>query len=183
MLALLIIGAVAIRAQGTVSIWSASAPAVPRLFNDRLWRGMSAGIETSIRLPTVSAPFDLPLEFALGAEYIHPTWSSVAILDDYRGWTVRASLLWRAGDKIAPYFRLGGGASLGVRYRREVAWDSNAVRQWFPARSFIAFWSAGVRGDLVDLFTWNVEVEILAGDELMLLLPLRVGIAYRWGAR
>lgn len=182
-LAILGIGAVALHAQGAVSMWSATTPAAPRLFNDGLWRGMSAGVEASIRLPTSSVLFDLPLEFAVGAEYIRPTWSSVVLLDDYRGWTVRASLLWRAGERMAPYIRLGGGASLGERFRREVVWDSTAARRWLPARSFIAFWGIGVRGRLISSLAWYLEAELLTGDELLLLLPLRLGVSYRWGTR
>ncbi|MCS7301839.1 MAG: hypothetical protein RML15_04485 [Bacteroidota bacterium] len=180
-LAVLMSGAVAAWGQTTLSINGATAPAVAWLFNEGLWRGMLAGVEVRTVIPHQSVLFRVPLEISATVDYFRPTASTVALADDYRGWIIRGALVWQAANPVGVYLRLGGGVSVGERYRREVAWDSASAYRWFPARSFVASWGMGIQGKITRHLGWNAEAEILTGDELGLLLPLRIGIHYRWG--
>ncbi len=174
---------IALCTEGAFTLRVGSAPAAAPLFNDGLWRGACAGLESSLQLPRWSPLFNVPLSVAVGAEYFRPTASSVSLLDDYRGWVVRGSLLWYATDGISPYLRLGGGLSLGERYVRTVEWDTASPLKWHRKQSFIVFWGVGMHGMVTEHIGWNVEVECLTGDELGLLLPVRIGLVYRWSLR
>lgn len=180
---LLLTSLTAFATEGSIGIWGGSAPAAPRLFNEGLWRGACVAIESTLKLPTSSMLFDLPLSIAVGAEYIRPSASATDLLDDYRGWIVRGSLVWYASSGTAPYLRLGGGASLGERYARTVEWDTASPLQWQRRPSFAVFFGIGVQGTLAAHFGWAIEAECLTGDEVGLLLPLRLGLFYRWGAK
>lgn len=182
-LAFVVVLVVCARGQGSLGAWIGSAPSAPRLFNDGLWRGMSAGAELGVYSMPMSPLFDLPMAFAVGAEYVQPSASSVALLDDYRGWIVRCSFVWYAGTATAPYLRLGTGATLGERYRHEVERDSTSPLRWHPARAVAVFWGLGVRGILDGAIGWFAEIECTTGDQIGLLLPLRVGVNYRWSTR
>ncbi|GBD04718.1 hypothetical protein HRbin20_00287 [bacterium HR20] len=182
-LLLLLVPTIAIATEGSIGIWAGSAPAAPRLFNDGLWRGASAAVEATLKLPTTSVLFEVPLSITLGAEYVRPTATSTELLDDYRGWILRGSLVWYASGGTAPYLRLGGGASFGERYARTVEWDTASPLQWQRRPSFAVFWGIGVRGMVAQHVEWAVEAECLAGDQVGLLLPLRLGLFYRWGDR
>ncbi len=179
----LCIACAGMHAQVLLGLSVASAPSAPRLFNDGLWRGAAAGVEIAVRLPLESVLFDLPLFATLGTEYVRASASPVALLDDYRGWIFRASLMWSAGQGTAPFLRLGTGATLGERYRRNPPQDTAVMPAWYLARAPVVFWGLGVRGVIAASLGWSAEIECLTGDELGLLFPVRLGVTYRWGVQ
>ncbi|MCX7929857.1 MAG: hypothetical protein N2663_03950 [Chlorobi bacterium] len=173
--------AVAMRAQSSVGVWAGTVPSAARLFNDGLWRGTSTGIEISSKLPVLSSLVDLPVAIAAAAEYIRPTHSTVVLLDDYRGWILRGSLQWFAGSGTAPYLRLGAGITIGERVAHAIEWDSTSALTWTTTRSLVVYWGFGLRGSVAAAVGWFAELECMAGDQVGVLLPIRIGLSYRWG--
>jgi hypothetical protein len=180
-----LIACVGVHAQVMLGVTGATAPSAPTLFNDGRWRGIAAGIEARMELPAASALFDLPLHLAVGAEMLRPTLSQVELPGDYRGWIGRLSLVWQASrtSSLRPMLRLGGGISVGQQYTQVPRWDTSAPPQWHWGRSFVAFWALGVEGTMRAELDWHAEIECLTGDQIGLVLPLRVGLFYRWGNR
>ncbi|GIV54936.1 MAG: hypothetical protein KatS3mg039_1454 [Candidatus Kapaibacterium sp.] len=176
----LVVASLGMQAQVLLGVWGATAPRATHLFNDGIWRGASAAIESRVVLPSAAPLFEVPVQLALSAESVRPSWSGASLLDDYRGWVLRLSLVWLASQHAAltPSLRLGTGLSLGQRYTH--ASNGDTALTWQPARAMVAFWALGVQGRITSAIDWHAEVECLTGDGLGLLLPFRVGLFYRW---